>query len=106
MRNKSQLASNDLISLLFELLKCPDKKLRSLIKHHVITDIKNMNSRKRMNTNYVLQNFLFSMLNDSNVIAAKTSLCIMIELYKKNVWKTSKTVNVIATACFSRIPKV
>nr|XP_027197085.1 protein SDA1 homolog isoform X1 [Dermatophagoides pteronyssinus] len=36
MRNKSQLASNDLISLLFELLKCPDKKLRSLIKHHIM----------------------------------------------------------------------
>nr|XP_046916585.1 protein SDA1 homolog [Dermatophagoides farinae] len=104
MRNKSQFAANDLISLLFELLKCPDKKLRALIKQHVITDIKNMSNKQRMNT--VLQNFLFSMLNDSNVVAAKTSLHIMIELYKKNVWKTAKTVNVISTACFSRIPKI
>lgn len=31
---------------------------------------------------------------------------IMIELYKKNVWNDAKTVNVIATACFSRFTKV
>jgi hypothetical protein len=31
---------------------------------------------------------------------------IMIELYKKNVWNDVKTVNVIATACFSRFTKV
>lgn len=28
------------------------------------------------------------------------------ELYKKNVWHDAKTVNVIATACFSKITKV
>lgn len=46
------------------------------------------------------------MLKDSNGIAAKISLDIMIELYNKNVWKDAKTVNVIVTACFSKIPKV
>jgi hypothetical protein len=30
----------------------------------------------------------------------------MIELYKKNVWNDAKTVNVIATACFSKFTKV
>lgn len=30
----------------------------------------------------------------------------MIELYKKNVWNDAKTVNVIATACFSTFTKV
>lgn len=30
----------------------------------------------------------------------------MIELYRKNVWRDAKTVNVIATACFSEITKV
>jgi hypothetical protein len=30
----------------------------------------------------------------------------MIELYKKNIWNDAKTVNVIATACFSRFTKV
>jgi hypothetical protein len=31
---------------------------------------------------------------------------IMIELYKKNVWNDAKTVNVIATAYFSKFTKV
>ena len=46
------------------------------------------------------------MVRDSNKIAAKISLEIMIELYNKNVWKDSKTVNVIANSCFSKITKV
>ena len=47
-----------------------------------------------------MQNFMFTMLKDSHKIAAKTSLDVMIELYRKNVWRDAKTVNVIATACF------
>lgn len=31
---------------------------------------------------------------------------IMIELYKKNVWNDAKTVNVVASGCFSKITKV
>ena len=30
----------------------------------------------------------------------------MIELYKKNIWNDAKTVNVISTACFSKVAKV
>ena len=52
----------------------------------------------RLNT--TMQNFMFTMLKDSNKIAAKTSLDVMIELYRKNIWRDAKTVNVIATACF------
>lgn len=46
------------------------------------------------------------MLNDNNAIAAKMSLDIMVELYNKNVWKDAKPVNVIATACFSKVTKI
>ena len=49
---------------------------------------------------------MFTMVQDSNVKATKMSLNIMIELYRKNIWNDVKTVNVIATACFSRITKV
>jgi hypothetical protein len=30
----------------------------------------------------------------------------MIELYKKNIWNDAKTVNVVASACFSKFTKV
>lgn len=47
------------------------------------------------------------MIRDGNSArAAKTSLNIMIELYRKNVWNDAKTVNVIASACSSKVTKL
>ena len=31
---------------------------------------------------------------------------VMVELYSKDIWKDSKTVNVITTALFSKVTKV
>ena len=59
-----------------------------------------------MRLNTTLQNFMFRMLQDAHTTAAKTSLDVMIELYRKNIWHDSKTVNVIATACFSDVTKL
>ena len=53
-----------------------------------------------------LQNFMYTMLRDNNPVAAKKSLDVMIELYRKNIWKDAKTVNVIKTACLSPTTKV
>ncbi|OLY85549.1 Protein SDA1-like protein [Smittium mucronatum] len=39
-------------------------------------------------------------------IAAKKSLDVCIELYKKNIWNDAKTVNVIALGAFSPITKI
>lgn len=33
-----------------------------------------------------LQNFMYTMLRDRNPIAAKISLDVMVELYKRNIW--------------------
>merc|ERR1719357_1845318 len=46
------------------------------------------------------------MLKDSAAIAAKTLLDVMATLYRKNVWRDAKTVNVIATGCFSKETKI
>merc|ERR1712142_441945 len=107
LRNKALIAPAEIHQLFFQLLRCQDKSLRSFLKDNIINDIKNINSKhKDMKLNTVLQNFLYSMLRDSHAIAAKTSVEIMISLYKKNVWKDEKTVNVITTACFSKVTKV
>ncbi|XP_064415617.1 protein SDA1 homolog isoform X3 [Latimeria chalumnae] len=83
LRNKDLINPTSLLELFFELLRCRDKLLRK-----------------------TLQNFMYTMLRDSNVIAGKMSLDVMIELYKRNVWNDSKTVNVITTACFSKVTKI
>ncbi|KAJ8884267.1 hypothetical protein PR048_016124 [Dryococelus australis] len=107
LRNKNLLLPMDLLSLFFQLLRCHDKVLRKFLENHIITDIKNMNSKNKcVRVNTALQNFMFNMLKDSNAKAAKMSVDIMVELYKKNVWNDAKTVNVIATACFSKFSKV
>lgn len=108
LRNKNFITPFDLLELFFQLLKCQDKNLREFLKTHIITDIKNMNMKhKDMKLNSTLQNFMFSMLRDSNAKASKLSLDILIELYHKNIWNDHKTVNIIADiGCFSKITKV
>jgi len=107
LRNKNLISPAEIHQLFFQLLRCQDKSLRTFLKDNIINDIKNINAKhKDVRLNSTLQNFMYSMLKDSHTIAAKTSLDVMISLYKKNVWKDEKTVNVITTACFSKITKV
>lgn len=107
LRNKNILEPMVLLELFFNLLRSNDKNLRAYLKIHLVTDIKNLNEKhKNVTLNTKLQNFMYTMLKDSNTRAAKMSLDVMIELYRKNVWNDAKTVNVIATGCFSKITKV
>uniref|UniRef100_A0A803YL54 Protein SDA1 n=1 Tax=Meleagris gallopavo TaxID=9103 RepID=A0A803YL54_MELGA len=84
-----------------------DADLRMTLYTHIVTDIKNINAKHKNNKiNKTLQNFMYTMLRDSNPTAAKISLDVMIELYRRNIWNDAKTVNVITTACFSKVTKV
>nr|XP_045583538.1 protein SDA1 homolog [Procambarus clarkii] len=107
LRNKNMLSPIDLHMLFFQLLHCQDKRLRQFLKRHIVTDIKNINSKgKNMKLNKELQNFMYEMLTSKHAVAAKTSLGVMIELYNKHVWNDAKTVNILATACFSKVTKI
>ncbi|XP_012672364.1 protein SDA1 homolog [Clupea harengus] len=107
LRNKDLINPTSLLELFFELLRCHDKLLRKTLYTHIVTDIKNINAKHKNNKlNTTLQNFMYSMLRDSNPIAAKISLDVMTELYKRNIWNDAKTVNVITTACFSKVTKI
>lgn len=108
LRNKNFITAFDLFELFFSLIKCQDKNLREYLKTHIISDIKYMNMKhKDMKLNSTLQNFIYSMLRDSNTKTAKLAVDILIELYHKNIWNDSKTVNIIAdVGCFSKVTKV
>lgn len=72
--------------------------------------------------NKTLQNFMYTMLEDSTSVAPRESLGVMIDLYRKNVWcvlplrlllvltvifrNDAKTVNVISAAVFHSDAKV
>lgn len=107
LRNKDLINPTSLLELFFELLRCQDKLLRKTLFTHIVADIKNINAKHKNNKmNTTLQNFMYTMLRDSNAVAAKISLDVMIELYKRNIWNDAKTVNVITTACFSKVTKI
>lgn len=107
LRNKDLIDPTGLLELFFELLRCHDKLLRKTLYTHIVSDIKNINAKhKNNNVNTMLQNFMYTMLRDSNPVAAKISLDVMVELYTRNIWNDAKTVNVITTACFSKVTKI
>uniref|UniRef100_A0A8C2YX40 Protein SDA1 n=1 Tax=Cyclopterus lumpus TaxID=8103 RepID=A0A8C2YX40_CYCLU len=107
LRNKNLIDPTSLLELFFELLRCHDKLLRKTLYTHIVADIKNINAKHKNNkVNTTLQNFMYTMLRDSNPLAAKISLDVMVELYKRNIWNDAKTVNVITTACFSKVTKI
>ncbi|XP_061554496.1 protein SDA1 homolog [Phycodurus eques] len=107
LRNKDLIDPTSLLELFFELLRCHDKLLRKTLYTHIVADIKNINAKHKNNkVNSSLQNFMYTMLRDRNPIAAKISLDVMVELYKRNIWNDAKTVNVITTACFSNVTKI
>ncbi len=87
LRNRGLLAATSLLQLFFKLFRCPDKALRRLVYDHLVADIKATNRHHRNNKlNRTLQNFMYTMLQDTNDTAAKKSLDVMIELYRKRIW--------------------
>ncbi|CAG9333610.1 unnamed protein product [Blepharisma stoltei] len=107
LRNREQIPAMSILPLCFKLFRCQDKGLRLQAFNFLISDIKKINkSSQNYKLNKQLQGFIFDMIKDSNVTAAKKSLHVVMTLYKKRVWKDSRTVNVIANACLLKEPKL
>ena len=120
-----------LVSVSSQLFRVQDKLLRELVFSHIVSDIKNMNhstgTRKMQRNkkskglggnkgsahvmipkgqtvdhiNRQLQSFMYTMINDENMTAARRSLDVLIELYRRKIWTDSRTVNAVAHACLS-----
>jgi len=107
LRKKNLVSSLKILELFFKLLRVKDKLLRKTLYLNIVTDIKNVNAKHKNNKiNTSLQNYMFSMLTDAHPIATKISVEILVDLYRRNIWNDTKTVNVIVTACYSKISKV
>lgn len=108
LRSRDFVPLSSLLPLFFELSRCQDKSLRAYIKQNIISDIKAMNKKSRNEkVNKELQKFMYDKLsNEQQLTEAKLSLDIMIDLYKKNVWRCRDLVNQIAFACSSRTSRI
>ena len=102
LRNRGMMAALELLQLCFRLFRCRDKALRAKVTAHIVADLKLVNlKRKDMALNKALQNYVITMLSDANAAAAKHSLMVMIQMYRRGIWRDAKTVNVVAGALFS-----
>lgn len=108
LRSKAFIDLQKLLPLFFELSRCQDKPLRAYVKQNIISDIKNMNKKGHdLKLNKELMRFMFKKLsNEQQESEAKLALDIMIELYKKNVWRDRDMINQIAQTCLSRSGKL
>eukprot|EP01128_Nolandella_sp_AFSM9_P009391 TRINITY_DN5997_c0_g1_i1.p1 TRINITY_DN5997_c0_g1~~TRINITY_DN5997_c0_g1_i1.p1 ORF type:complete len:729 (-),score=208.58 TRINITY_DN5997_c0_g1_i1:182-2338(-) len=101
LRNRNLLSATALLSLFFKLFRVPDKPLRELLRSHIVGDIRRSNKKKvNQELNRTLQNFMYTMMQDTSSVAPRESLGVMVQLYRKGVWTNDKTVNVIASGIF------
>jgi protein SDA1 len=107
LRRKGLVPATTVLELCFRMFRCPDKLLRKTLYSYIVQDIKRVNAKhKNARLNVTLQNFMYTMLRDNHQIAAKMSIDVMIDLYRRNVWNDTKTVNVIKEALFCKFTKV
>ena len=110
LQNRGLLDRMVLLPILFQLFKVQDKPLRLLLFHHIISDIKRINQKRApgyVRVNAQLQNYMYTMLSDkSSALAAKKSLDVMIDLWRRKIWNDTKTVHAIQNACFSKETKI
>lgn len=107
VRNRGLLGSIELLDILFLLFECEDKQLRASLFNYIVSDIKHCSIKnsnaKEMRT---VKAFVYKRLKEGSPRIAVRTLSVLVELYRRRVWNDSRTVNVIAEACFSETIKV
>ena len=101
MRNKGVVEPLDLLQLFFRLLSVvPDKALRQQLYQHMVSDIRNLNKKKRdEKVNRQIQVFLHKIVTQSDdATATKRATDLVCELYRRKVWTDERAVAIVATA--------
>lgn len=107
LRNREMVEPEVMLRLAFKLFSVNDKALRTSLFDYILNDIKSINSTKRNDKlNRRIQAVLFGVVTEDTSIAAKKSIHILCDLYRRRVWTDSRTVNVIAAACNSQATSV
>ena len=97
---KGLVDTTKLLTLFFRLLSVHEKVLRFLIYSSIVKIIVGIHKKSKSDAvSRSIQNYLFSMLSDENELTVKKSLSIVVELYRRRIWRNAKTVNIIAALC-------
>ena len=96
-----------LLKVLFALFRVRDRALRDILFAHIVADCRALagggggGGGGGAAATRAVQGFMYAMLGDGSAIAARKSLEVMVELYKRQVWTDARCVNVMATALAS-----
>lgn len=103
MRNRNLIDPVVVIKLCFKLFAATtDKTLRQTLGDYLINDIKSINSKKQNDSlNRRVQALLFNVVKEDTSVAARKTVHLLSELYRKRVWTDARTVNVLGSACYS-----
>jgi protein SDA1 len=107
LRNREMLNPLSMLQLSFKLFSVQDKALRISLSDYIINDIKGINLHKTNDKlNRRVQALLFSLLSEDTTVAARKTVYILSELYRRKIWTDARTVNVIASACVSKATRI
>ncbi|CAI4223660.1 unnamed protein product [Auanema sp. JU1783] len=107
LRNQNLMDAMELMNVFFELVKVEDKHLRKFILGAISAHLKRLyNVKKDAKLLSKIKAFVFAKMKDSRAIVARAAQLIAIDAFRKNYWREGNTANVIAQACFHKIPKI
>jgi len=123
MRNKGAVPPLRLLELFFRIMSSiPDKGLREHLYRHIVNDVRNINKKGKRDeaVNRSVQRFLHRVVGatitgknskssestrdiadngeSASVIAAKRSVDMITELYRRQVWTDERTIAIMASA--------
>eukprot|EP00927_Polykrikos_kofoidii_P019530 TRINITY_DN19140_c0_g1_i2.p1 TRINITY_DN19140_c0_g1~~TRINITY_DN19140_c0_g1_i2.p1 ORF type:complete len:694 (+),score=142.15 TRINITY_DN19140_c0_g1_i2:55-2082(+) len=97
LRNRDVFPCIQALPLYFKLFRLQDKVLRKMIFTHVTKDIAQMHTKsKNQKRTTELVDFFFSRLKETDVEVARRSCAVFICLYRQNIWKAAREVNLMS----------
>lgn len=101
LRNRGAISAEELLPLWVGCLRLKDKALRRLVCSHVVADVKRSNAKRRDDRlNRAAQAALgASAASDESSAAARASLGLLAELWRRRLWRDARTANAIAGGC-------
>ena len=101
LRNRGVVSGEELLPLWVSCLRLRDKSLRKLVCAHVVSDVKRSNAKRRDDRlNRAAQAALGnSAASDESSAAARASLGLLAELWRRRLWRDARTANAVAGGC-------
>ncbi|CAL2047608.1 unnamed protein product [Caenorhabditis brenneri] len=107
LRNQDMLDPIVLLETFFELVKVEDKALRKFVLASISAHLKRVYHKKKdVKMLGKIQNLCFSKMKDSRSIVARAAQLVCIDAFRRKFWRDARTANVIAEACFHKVPKI